>query len=285
MRYFVLLCLFLAGCSKNSSGPGSTQPSGPLKKDPGVEAVLYALQTVDYVEGYVEKPSAMHKVTELDAYVNAALKKIPPSDFALEEEVSDLSMRVLELDRDRADGKDTLPDRIKSYHIVHDQLLDKIKKIAAERNASADLPSPESLEVAHPAGAKWSRTSDDAKVYYELLAKNSIVYSDSSQKDSEVRPKLEVTCSTKKNDINISVDVWVETEKVRLKFDGSAPVQEKWVATNSDIFPLHSEPLYRRLSRAKIFSIELTPHRNKPQTVSFDLADFKDTVGDDRNCK
>jgi len=287
MRYCLLLvCLLLTGCSKSSPGPGASQPSGPLKKDPGIEAVLYALQTVDYVEGYVEKPSAMHKVTDLDEYVNAALNKIPTSDFALREEVSDLSMRVLDLERDRMDGKDTLPDSIKSYHIVHDQLFDKIKKIAAERNASTDLPAADSLEVAHPAGPKWSRLNDDnnGMIYYELLAKNTIIYADSSHKESEVRPKLSVTCFTRKNDLNISVDVWVETEKVRLKFDGSAPVQEKWLATNTDIFPMHSEPLYRRLAKAKTFSIELTPHRKGPQTVNFDLADFRDTVGDDRNC-
>jgi hypothetical protein len=287
MRYLLLsLCLFLAGCSKNSNqGSATGQPSGPLKKDPGIDAAVYALQTIDYVEGYVEKPSPMHQVNDLSNFMSAAVDKIPESDSDLRTELGDLRKRVFDLYGEQLTGRKTFPDDVEMYHRIRDELLGKIKKIAAERNAPVELRPVDQLEVAHPSEPKWARLNDDQRdvVYYTLQAKNTITLDDSSKKDREERPKLEITCSRKEK-VKISIDTWVQTDKVRLRFDDAAPVPETWVATNTDIFPLHPEQLFRRLMNAKTFAIELTPHRKSPQTVTFPLADFQDTVGDDRNC-
>jgi hypothetical protein len=287
MRCFLLLwCVILAGCSKNSNQGSSTQPSGPLKKDPGIDAAVYALQTIDYVEKYIENPSAMHK--EDDAFIKTAVDKIPPTETELRDELGSLYVRVLDLGKEQIfprDGKEAYATHIGYFHIARDQAMDKIKKIAAQRNALVELRPENELEVAHPPDPKWERRNVDEEkvVFYTLQAKNAIIYQDSSKQDLEARPKLTITCASKEQ-VSISVDTWVETEKVRLKFDAEAPVQERWHATNTFIYSPRSGQLFSRLKKAKTFAIELTPHRKNPQTVIFSLADFKDTAGDDRDC-
>jgi hypothetical protein len=289
MRCFLLLwCVILAGCSKNSNQGSSTQPSGPLKKDPGIDAAVYALQTIDYVEGYVEKPSAMHE--DLDGFMSAAVDKIPASDPDLRQELRDLQMRVLDLSIERMtqpDGKEAYASHVELFHGVRNEALDKIKKIAAQRNALVELRPENELEVAHPPAPKWFYHSVDKDdlVYYDLLAKNSIIYRDSSEseQDKEMRPKLTIMCPAREQ-VSIWVNVRVETKKVRFKFNAGALMQETWGATNSTVFPPSSAQFFRQLMKAKTLSIELTPHRSKPQTIAFDLADFKDKPGDDRGC-
>jgi hypothetical protein len=289
MKCFLLsLCLLVAGCSTNSNqGSATAQPAGPLKKDPGIDAAVYALQTIDYVEGYVEKPSAMHEVNELTTYATAAVNRIPASDKKLQDSLDYLEQRVGDLYTDRLIGRDTFAANVDDYHKLRDDVLATIKKVAAERNALVELPPVEKLEVAHLPGPKWFRRNDDKKdlVYYQLPAKNSIVYRDSSEskQDKEKRPKLTVMCPAREQ-VSIWVDAWVETEKVRLKFDNQAPVSETWGATNVTIYSPRSGQLFRQLMKAKTLSIELTPHRSKLQTLAFDLADFKDMPGDDRGC-
>ena len=288
MKCFLLsLCLLLAGCSTNSNqGSATGKPAGPLKKDPGIDAAVYAYQTIDYVEGFVEKPSPMHQVNDLTQYAVAAVNRIPASDKSLQESLDYLRKRVGNLYSDQLIGRNTFATSVDDYHKLRDDVLVTIKKAAAERNALVELRPVDELEVAHLSGPKWARLNDDKRgvVYYELQAKNTIMLEDSSKKDSEERPKLAITCS-KKEKANISIDTWVQTEKVRLKFDAAAPVTETWVANNTSIFPLDSKPLFRRLLKTKTLSVELTPHRSKPQTVIFDLADFKDMPGDDRDCR
>jgi hypothetical protein len=257
-----------------------------LKKDPGIDAAVYALQTIDYVEGYVEKPSAMHE--DLDGFISAAVDKIPLTETELRDELGSLYFRVIDLGKEQIfprDGKEAYVTHIGYFHIARDQALDKIKKMAAQRNALVELRPVDELEVAQLPGPKWERLNSEKEpvVFYTLQAKNPIIYQDSSKQDVEARPKLRITCAAKEQ-VSIDVDIWVETEKVRLKFDGEVPAQERWNATNTFIYSPRSGQLFSRLKKAKTFAIELTPHRRKPQTVIFDLADFKDMPGDDRDC-
>jgi hypothetical protein len=220
--------------------------------------------------------------------MSAAVEKIPESDSHLRKELTDFRLRLLDLSVEKEThlhGKEDYERKLDMYRRIRDELLGNLKKIAAERNATVELRPVDELEVAHPPDPKWERLNsrkNDA-VYYSLRAKNIIVLQDSSQQDLLERPKLEISCPAKEQ-VNVSLDAWVETGKVRLKFDGAAPVAETWIAGNTRVFPLHSEQLFRRLQKAKTFAVELTPHRKSPQTVIFNLADFKDTVGDDRNC-
>src|SRR5438270_4389704 len=292
MKYFLLsLCLVLAGCSKNSSQP---QPSGPLKKDPGIDAAVYAFQSIDYVENScVEKPAPADEVTELSDLMDAAINKIPDSDPDLRKALNDFHMRLLDLaiKHDEMAWRHDIDFKFEHdlYHGIRNELLETIKKKAAERNAVVELKPPDELEVAHPPDPKWKyhQYNDHGKdvTFYELRAKNAVVEEDIFRNaDRLLKLELSITCKVKEVTL-VKIGSKMQTDKVRLRFDSGPPVTEKWNANNSFIYTPHPEQLFARLSKAKTFSIELTPNHRNPQTVIFNLSNFKETIGEDWDCK
>ncbi len=281
----LLLLLSLAGCSKSNNQGSSSQPANqsvPLKKDPGIEAALAALQAIDTVESYVEKPADDVDSAGISSGASATVGKVLPLEPELYEQLQSLLLRVSDLEIAKAMRKASLAGDIANFHIVRDQLLADIKKKAAAKNASAEMAPGPALWIMTPSRSeKWERwnltVSGRPMVEFKIVAKNRVM-----ETDRETTPTLAIACG---DDLLISVDIApVQNKTVRWKTDTAAPVTETWIASNLSIISNRPVPLLKRLLKAKTFSVEFTPYGKSRQTATFKMANLKEMVEQERRC-
>jgi hypothetical protein len=117
------------------------------------------------------------------------------------------------------------------------------------------------------------------EAYLSLDASNEIAGFIGSQ-----RPTLTIQCKKHRPEVVVNVGMPLQSEygeydtyKVRVKFDDSQPIAQRWTgATNNEAaFSQNPKQLVRQLSQSNTFLFEFTPFEKAETTVTFSVSGLK----------
>jgi len=153
-----------------------------------------------------------------------------------------------------------------------------------------DAPEQKAAKDSHASeakGEKWDRmpagqVNGRDKTFLSLNATSSI-----HVQDKNFTPELNIGCGPGSH-VYVKVPA-TEDRNVRVAFDQSAPVQQKWfVGPDHDVLgPPTNEAEHFFLGQllgAKLFRLEFTPKGGTPQSVTFNVLDLGDIMNHDTAC-
>jgi len=145
---------------------------------------------------------------------------------------------------------------------------------------------PKSAGSSEPHGWQYSENSSEMdgkkSAFLSLAAEDKI-----PGLIGEVTPTLHIRCRDGKaelfinTDTMVEMDIWSNTNKVRIKFDEQQPAAQKWSASTDRqaLFAPNVAQLIKQLSTAQLFLFEFMPFNKSAQVVKFNVAGLDTRIG------